>query len=192
MADTTTHIEDCIPKKFKEIKQYHEIRGNMVEALINRLVQLLDEPCARVYIKRLALSIELECFNYAIHTATEKNIQKSWDNLQFANVYSIKSMSVIRIITSATLLIATIDSPTFVKDIINMSPEQVAPEIYNPLIRDINKQLAQKIKAKISTMYVCRQCHKKTTEFHHIQLRSLDESADLSIKCVNCGFQWFA
>lgn len=71
-----------------------------------------------------------------------------------------------------------------------MSSEELAPHKTKSIQQQIEKRANQKIKLRVSKMYKCSGCGKRSTTFKEKQTRSLDEPATLFITCTFCGKSW--
>lgn len=68
----------------------------------------------------------------------------------------------------------------------------LAPDEYLEIEAKIKLQQSQFIQPKFSTQYFCPKCHKRECSIEEVQLRSFDEGANISAKCVNCDYKWIA
>lgn len=71
-----------------------------------------------------------------------------------------------------------------------MSSEELAPHKTKHIQQQIEKRANQKIKLRVSKMYKCFRCGKRSTTSKEKQTRSLDEPATLFITCTYCGNNW--
>ncbi len=79
------------------------------------------------------------------------------------------------------------------QDIPYMSPQEIAPEVWMPLIsrRNRENELIETTKgAIITTTEECGRCHHNEHETHESQTRGVDEGTTQFYKCTNCGNEW--
>ncbi len=140
--------------------------------------------------------IEISCFNKAIADATSKNILKKWNNSDFMNLYSSTTY---RLLTHFSTLNAAADLANRIFDgdicidsIAQLSSEELIPGKYDELKESLENRKKQCVVQKTSTIYVCPKCKERKTTTQEIQLRSLDEPANIKATCLSCGHKWIA
>lgn len=69
---------------------------------------------------------------------------------------------------------------------------ELANSEYCEIEAKIKLQQSQIVEVKYSTQYTCPKCRKRQCSIQEVQLRSFDEGANISAKCVNCDYKWIA
>ncbi len=77
-----------------------------------------------------------------------------------------------------------------IKNLYLKSSYELCPIKSENTIKIINSRINQTHNAKISKAYVCGKCKKRETITKQVQLRSLDESSNTQITCINCNHIW--
>lgn len=80
-----------------------------------------------------------------------------------------------------------------VKNIANMTPQEIFPEHWQGIIerRKLHQDfLYKKMPESYSTFYTCGRCKKKKTTYYQMQTRSADEPMTVFFRCVECGNKW--
>jgi DNA-directed RNA polymerase subunit M/transcription elongation factor TFIIS len=83
--------------------------------------------------------------------------------------------------------VAALNGETF--ELIN-TMQDLFPLAYEKEVTIINKKREQKIKIKVSTMFVCPQCKVNKCEYTPAQRRGLDEPTGVDCSCLNCGYEF--
>lgn len=141
-------------------------------------------------------SLERSCYNYTIDKAYNDNIPTSWDVNNFCDLYHSTCYK----ISSNLEKKGIVDNPNFAKLLLsgNLSIEQLPklssiemyPTKYIEILQRImiSKSASQTIKT--SAMYKCRRCKENQCMIENRYNRSLDEAINLTITCMNCGYEW--
>ena len=80
-----------------------------------------------------------------------------------------------------------------VKNIANMTPQEIFPEHWQEVIerRQLHQDfLYKKMPESFSTFYTCGRCKKKKVSYYQMQTRSADEPMTVFYRCVECGHKW--
>lgn len=83
--------------------------------------------------------------------------------------------------------LAALNGETF--EFIN-TMQDLFPLAYQKEVDIINKKREQKIKIKVSNMFVCPQCKTNECEYTPAQRRGLDEPTGVDCSCLNCGYEF--
>ncbi len=175
------------------IEQYLASPGNDKRIpVFNRLRELLDMyfTCFNIY------RIEISCFNKTIDEAHNKNILKNWNNTSFTNIYCITTHRVIahfdNLENESDLINRCIRDEDIFDKIAFMTSEELIPSKYSALKNELDERSKQKIEQKISTLYICPKCKERKSTIDEVQLRSLDEAANIIATCMSCRYRWKA
>lgn len=131
---------------------------------------------------------EIEIYNFTIRNAKEKNIDCSWTNKKFKQIYLQKYRSIIQNLKRDNSLVNM--KP---RDLINTHVWDLAPHIWEPvkkkvdLMRDTMKITCDEDN---EGMYTCKKCKSKNTTFITLQTRSADEPMTIYITCQECENHW--
>lgn len=188
-----------VPAYFYYNEQYHI---NRVEVL-KRLSALFfaNEYFSKNINFDIILKVEMSCFNKVLSYCDKHNIFKHWSNNDFTMTYSRETYRIISYIEKNNIIERLCDVDGDNDNIIsNIDPlliaeyntRDICPEIYNQIEEQIELRKQQKVIAKYSKMYKCPRCHERKVEVKPVQNRSLDEAANMSALCTNCGHNWIA
>jgi DNA-directed RNA polymerase subunit M/transcription elongation factor TFIIS len=70
-----------------------------------------------------------------------------------------------------------------------MSSKELCPDKYKYIDNKLNQRFNLEIKKKISELYKCIMCKNNKTTIRTSAIL-LDESDDLNITCILCGYEW--
>ncbi len=140
--------------------------------------------------------IEISCYNEAINIANKKNILKKWKNVSFSNLYAAITYKIISHFdipdVSLTLANQIFDGNLDIDTIASLSSEELIPGRYDSIREALETRKKQQVIQKISAIYVCPKCKQRQTTTEEVQLRSLDEPANIRATCLSCGNKWIA
>ena len=164
------------------------IRGKMVEYINNVVDSML-----------LSRKIEKGIYNYTITVSKRKNIQRSWENIMFKNLYKSKILSVY----------SNLDSNSYIKNnqlIDNIKNGDIEPEkvgflsVYDTFpdnwkellnIKSKRDKIKYELKPEAMTnLFKCRKCGSRETSYYEVQTRSADEPMTQFITCLSCSNRW--
>lgn len=162
---------------------------NMV---INRLVELIGDEMEINDINR----IEISCYNKSLEDADRDNIYKCWSCIDFINIYCRVTLKIIthfdQLKDQSNIMNKIWNGDINIDRIAYLSHSELMPSRNKELIIALNERKSQKIVQKICTIYKCPKCGKRETTTHEVQLRALDEGANIKAKCAVCGHEWIA
>jgi len=149
--------------------------------------------------KVLARKIEQSIYNYIIEISKEKNIQRTWNNPIFTNIYRSKILSIYsnlkpnNYINNTQLLENILNKTIHPKDIGKLSVYDIYPDNWKELL-DI-KSKRDKIKYELkpeamTNLFKCRKCGSRETSYYEVQTRSADEPMTQFITCISCNNRW--
>lgn len=145
---------------------------------------------------KIVMELEVSCYNKALKYANDNNISIIWENMSFISFYARETNRVISHLDMACLECdipdKIIDGEIIPIEIANLTSTDLIPEKNAEIRENIKRRNEQKIDGKISTMYKCPKCDKRECIIREVQIRSLDEGANINAICKNCSFQWTA
>jgi len=143
--------------------------------------------------------IEKSIYNYAIKTATTKQLKKSWSNPLFNGLYQTKFKSIYANLKHGSylnnhhfrdnVLSGEIDCST----IAELSTYDIFPDNWKKLLDKKAKQDKLRYELKPEAMtdtFKCRQCGSRSCSYYEVQTRSADEPMTQFINCLDCGNRW--
>jgi|TARA_B110000967_G_C18896779_1_gene571315 DNA-directed RNA polymerase subunit M/transcription elongation factor TFIIS len=170
--------------------------SNRDDSKRNLMVKFIDVVINDIVVSR---KIEKGIYNYVIGVAKDKNIQRSWDNTMFINLYNSKILSVY----------SNIDKNSYIKNTKlveniksgNIDPEKVGflsvydtfPDNWKELLNIKSKRDKIKYELKpeaMTNLFKCRKCGSRETSYYEVQTRSADEPMTQFITCLSCSNRW--
>ena len=146
--------------------------------------------------------MERSCYNNAVTTCAAAGIDRQFtkNNSPFvmryqANCYRIlanidKTSSVLINDFHDHLVNKICNNEVSPDNIIELTSYELYPWASQAEIDAVNLRKEQKIELKTSRRHTCNNCGKNETVQQEYTSRAADESAKISIKCVNCGNVW--
>lgn len=143
-------------------------------------------------------NIEKSCYLTLIQTCkSDQTIsQLRWNNPVFLQRYEDRVSVILNhlnpnSITNKKYGLSVLDNlysgnitPT---DIGKLTDTELCPSSITKETFEINTRNMQKIKEKYSTLYSCPVCKTKKCTYRSVQLKSLDEEAQIICRCLNCN-----
>jgi transcription elongation factor S-II len=170
--------------------------SNQTDSKRDLMVKFINQVIENIVISR---KLEKGIYNYVIGVAKERNIQRSWDNSMFVNLYKSKILSVY----------SNIDKDSYIKNtkllenIKNgkIDPEKVGflsvydtfPDNWKELLNIKSKRDKIKYELKpeaMTNLFKCRKCGSRETSYYEVQTRSADEPMTQFITCLSCSNRW--
>jgi len=190
-------LKFVIPIKIYQDDSYNKLRRCML-LLIGELLYKYEFINKINYKKRneIIIKIEESCYNHTINKSNELLYIKSWDNSKFEYLYRLytnkvtKNLDVDSEVNSKYLIEKIMNDEIDIDNIAIMTSNKLCPEKSDHIINKLKIRSKQKIIFKKSTMYRCKNCHKKSVTIEQVQLRSLDESSSYSLTCTFCQHTW--
>ena len=147
----------------------------------------------------ISRKIEKGIYNYVIGVAKQKNIQRSWENILFINLYKSKILSVYSNLDTNSY----INNNQLIKNITSgkIKPEKVGflsvydmfPDNWKELLNIKSKRDKIKYELKpeaMTNLFKCRKCGSRETSYYEVQTRSADEPMTQFITCLSCNNRW--
>ena len=149
--------------------------------------------------KNITVNIEKSVFKYTCDICDEREIFKSWENLNFKKIYINKARS----------LYTNLDKNSYVKNKLLLSkiknkviaPDLLASMTYQELFSEHWKKFLDEKYKKEKLMYEddivantdmfkCGRCKQRKCTYYELQTRSADEGMTTFITCLVCGNRW--
>jgi len=148
---------------------------------------------------KVSRKIEKGVYNYVIGVSKKKNIQRSWENTMFVNLYRSKILSVYSNIDSETYignktLLSSIKSGEIDPEKVGfLSVYDIFPDNWKELLNIKSKRDKIKYELKpeaMTNLFKCRKCGSRETSYYEVQTRSADEPMTQFITCLTCSNRW--
>ena len=162
----------------------------------NKMVNYLNIHVNNYKISR---KIEKSIYNYIINLSKEKNIQRSWSNVVFLNLYRSKILSIYSnldqngYIKNDQLLNNIKDGTIKPENVGELSVYDIFPDNWKELLNIKSKRDKIKYELKpeaMTTLFKCRKCGSRETSYYEVQTRSADEPMTQFITCLKCDTRW--
>jgi transcription elongation factor S-II len=149
--------------------------------------------------QELVDKIESGIYIKTVNYAKSKNIDDSWTNSNFKQLY----------FTYARHICTNLDPNSYVRntrfqqeivsgnidpeELGGLSPQKIFPAQWKMLMDDKfkkDKHLYEVDKSGATDEFLCRKCGKRECTFYEMQTRSADEPMTIFITCLSCGNRW--
>lgn len=144
-------------------------------------------------------NIEKSIYNHSIEISKQKNINRSWKNEIFKELYLSKVRSLYSnidkdsYIKNATFLERIKSDKIDLKNIATLSVYDIFPENWKYILELKTKRDKLKYELKPEAMtdaFKCRKCGSRSTSYYEVQTRSADEPMTQFITCLDCNTRW--
>lgn len=172
------------------------MNSNINDTFRNKIVEKFDDL---INDKCKSRNVEKSIYNYIIKLSKNKNIDRSWNNDIFRNLYLSKVRSIYSnlkrdsYIQNKNFLTLVINDKIDIKNIANMSIYDIFPENWKEILELKSKKDKLKYELKPEAMtdaFKCRKCGSRSTSYYEVQTRSADEPMTQFITCLNCNNRW--
>ncbi len=147
--------------------------------------------------ERLGPNAERSIYNWAVETATARNIVRGWNNENFVMLYLGRARALHwnlahnpRDFLKQEVKAKRIKG----RELGSMSHPEMDPEKWRPVIEEkiTRDQRNQEIlvEATATDQFECRRCNKRRCTYYQLQTRSGDEAMTTFVHCLNCGNHW--
>lgn len=146
-----------------------------------------------------ATDLEIGIFNATIDYCSENNIQLSWTNSMFKDIYLNHARSIYSNLNPDSYignknLIKRLQNKDFhPHDIAFMSFQEIFPEKWEDIITKQKLKLKDAYEVKNVSMtdaIKCRKCKNNKISYYELQIRSGDENMTQFFTCLVCGNKW--
>ena len=172
------------------------MNSNINDTFRNKIVgkfdTLINDKCK-------SRNVEKSIYNYIIKLSKNKNIQRSWGNDIFRNLYLSKVRSIYSnlksdsYIQNKNFLLLVKNGEIDIQNIATMSVYDIFPENWKETLELKSKKDKLKYELKPEAMtdaFKCRKCGSRSTSYYEVQTRSADEPMTQFITCLNCNNRW--
>ena len=139
-------------------------------------------------------ALELGIYEAVLKKAKDARVICAWRNPQFSRMYVNVFASVMSNLCNGGRLMQRLKDGEFpAGDIGKMSPQQMMPELWKPLIDKTmwrNEHVLEERPAAMTDSFKCGKCKKRECVYQELQLRSADEPMTIFVTCLNCGNRW--
>ena len=172
------------------------MNSNINDIFRNKIVVKFD---TLICDKCKSRNVEKSIYNYIIKLSKNKNIERSWDNDIFRNLYLSKVRSIYSNLKSDSyiqnkhFLTLVKNGKIDIKNIATMSVYDIFPENWKETLELKSKKDKLKYELKPEAMtdaFKCRKCGSRSTSYYEVQTRSADEPMTQFITCLNCNNRW--
>lgn len=173
----------------KSFSNRDDSKRNMMVSFINKCIGDM----------KISRKIEKGIYNYVITISKEKNIQRSWENTMFINLYRSKILSVYSNLDSKayignTQLLESVKSGDIEPEKVgSLSVYDIFPDNWKELLNIKSKRDKIKYELKpeaMTNLFKCRKCGSRETSYYEVQTRSADEPMTQFITCLSCSNRW--
>jgi len=159
---------------------------------------LLDFNYLSNIINDYPIIIEKNIYNKTIRDAIQKDIERSWDSIEFRSLYIRNSLKITRNlnnINNCEKLLQKIKLNIIKpEELINKTHEELYPEIWEEILLKNKKKMDllqnESINKKGTSMFKCGKCKERNCTYFQLQTRSADEPMTTFVTCLNCNNRW--
>jgi len=145
-----------------------------------------------------ATQLERAIYNHTIETSQRDKIPLNWKHPMFKSRYIHKVLSVRFNLTNPKnprLFERVKENEVTFEWLVRARPLDLFPEKWEPIFHDvamkqIKKELTQKVEDIPDGIEMCRKCKSKKVQYTQLQTRSADEPMTTYFKCAMCGNSW--
>jgi len=166
-------------RKIDDVKQFREGVRNQIVKIVNKY--------------NYAINIEKGIYNASLTDATNKNVIKKWDNLNFVQIYIDKFRSVWINLGHKEVLDNIKNGTLKPHQVAILKHQDLLPSRWEKLIQKKKERDNQRYEPKIEAntdSYTCRKCGSKECSYYQLQTRSADEPMTTFVTCIKCGCRW--
>jgi len=120
----------------------------------------------------------------------------NWDNTKFTYLYQLfcnkitKNLDIDSEVNDNYLINEIINNTIDISTIGELPSDKLCPVKSNDIKQNLLLRNSQKLNYKTSTLFVCKNCSKRSVTVKEYQGRSLDEGSNLSLTCTFCSYHW--
>jgi|TARA_B110000495_G_C22754954_1_gene442193 DNA-directed RNA polymerase subunit M/transcription elongation factor TFIIS len=172
------------------------MNSNIVDEYRNNIVSKLNKYIESEKYSRI---IEKSVYNHSIEISKKKNIDRTWNNEIFKELYLSKVRSIYSnlnkdsYIKNTKFLTRIKNDKIDLKNIATLSVYDIFPENWKYMLELKSKRDKLKYELKPEAMtdaFKCRKCGSRSTSYYEVQTRSADEPMTQFITCLDCNKRW--
>ena len=172
------------------------MNSNIVDEYRNNIVSKLNKYIESEKYSRI---IEKSVYNHSIEISKKKNIDRTWNNEIFKELYLSKVRSIYSnlnkdsYIKNTKFLTRIKNDKIDLKNIATLSVYDIFPENWKYMLELKSKRDKLKYELKPEAMtdaFKCRKCGSRSTSYYEVQTRSADEPMTQFITCLDCNTRW--
>ena len=172
------------------------MNSNIVDEYRNNIVSKLNKYIESEKYSRI---IEKSVYNHSIEISKKKNIDRTWNNEIFKELYLSKVRSIYSnlnkdsYIKNTKFLTRIKNDKIDLKNIATLSVYDIFPENWKYMLELKSKRDKLKYELKPEAMtdaFKCRKCGSRSTSYYEVQTRSADEPMTQFITCLDCNNRW--
>ena len=194
--DDDNNDDDNNDDDINEFNDIDEVKTDFDNEVRDTIMEILNKIIKN---KNITVNIEKSVFKYTCDICDEREIFKSWENLNFKKIYINKARS----------LYTNLDKNSYVKNKLLLSkiknkviaPDLLASMTYQELFSEHWKKFLDEKYKKEKLMYEddivantdmfkCGRCKQRKCTYYELQTRSADEGMTTFITCLVCGNRW--
>jgi len=188
-----------IPLSFYKKKEYNKIRMSyliILSSIFDYMLEKFDYPYKSYRLTDTILQIESSCYRHTLEEADRYLIIKDWNHQIFEDLYRSKITRITKNLDEQSevkdshLFFLIIDKNIDIGNISYLKSEDLSPKSSEIIIRNLKARKEQKLTYKTTSLYKCPKCKKNECMIRMVQLRSLDEGENISLRCVYCHHAW--
>ncbi len=157
----------------------------------------ITSPTWKHEILKMPDIIEKSIYNVTIREARQKQIERTWNNKYFKELYKNKYTKIMGNIYYNNNSAFVLDKLKYnywePETLITMKPEHLYPELWESLLLKNAKKMAMLGKEKEqqgTSMFKCGKCKLNNCVYFQMQTRSADEPMTTFVTCLNCSNRW--
>jgi DNA-directed RNA polymerase subunit M/transcription elongation factor TFIIS len=153
---------------------------------------------ARTYLVKnhgpdLGVHLEEGVLEAAIQRSERSGVIAAWENPRFVPMYCYAFVALVTNLQNSRLLERVHCGELDARDVGCLTPEQMMPELWRPLLDRrmwLDEHIIEEKPAAMTYSFKCSKCRERKCIYQELQLRSADEPMTLFITCLNCGHRW--
>lgn len=191
-----------IPLSIHKDQEYTSLRKGYLLLIASIFEEMLQRYQKETYPKNTHLltdciiHIEQSCFQHTLETCEELMILKNWEDPRFKDVYRCKITRITKNLDADSevkdpfLFHAIMNRDIDIDRISYLKSDKLSPKRSEFIIRNLKARMEQKLTYKTTKLYKCPKCKKNECTIRMVQLRSLDEGENASLRCIYCHHAW--
>jgi DNA-directed RNA polymerase subunit M/transcription elongation factor TFIIS len=188
-----------IPFSLYENKEYNSLRRSylvLLSSILDKLLTKFNIPYKSYRLKDEIIQIELSCYNHTLEEAEYYSVIKDWNCPMFELLYRCKitritkNLDYLSEVQDTHLFFLILNKKVDLDRISYLKSEELSPKSSEIIIKNLKERKEQKLSYKTTSLYKCPKCKKNECMIRMVQLRSLDEGENISLRCIYCHHAW--